>query len=253
MREESEAFVDYIVWEENRDFMSVFSSSTSFRNGSLSAFYGEDGPQGEALEMVALDPTKRAGILSHGSVMASHAKPNQSSPIHRGKFVREQIFCQILPPQPDDIPVVAPDLDPNLTTRERFAAHREDPVCAGCHSLMDPIGFGFENFSGSGRFRTEENGLPIDASGELSATDVDGVFNGAAELATKVASSEEAQNCVVTQAFRFGYGRAESENDLHTLEQLRIGFGDSGKNLQELFVQMTQTEAFLYRPTVGGE
>jgi hypothetical protein len=253
LRAETEAFLDYIVWEDDRDFTAIFTSSLSFRNGALSTFYGEEGPTGEQLEPVELDPAKRAGILSQGSIMSVHSKSNQSSPIHRGKFVREQIFCHNLPAQPDDIPVVAPDLDPTLTTRERFAAHREDPVCAGCHGLMDPIGFGFENFDGVGRFRSEENGLAVDASGELTATDVDGPFNGAVELSAKLAESEEVQNCVVTQAFRFGYGRGESEDDLHTLETLRVGFGDSGRNLKELFVQMTQTEAFLYRPIAGGE
>lgn len=253
LRRESEAFIDHVVWDENGDFMSIFTSPASFRNGTLSAFYGEEGPMGEVLERVELDATERAGVLSHGSILAVHAKSNQSSPIHRGQFVREQIFCQILPPQPDDLPVVAPDLDPALTTWERFAAHREDPVCAGCHELMDPIGFGFEHFDGVGRYRQTEGGAPIDASGELIATDVDGPFRGAVELADRLARSEEVRNCVVSQVFRFGYGRGESELDAHTLTDLRAGFAASGQNLQELFVALTQTEAFLYRPLAGGE
>ena len=257
LRVETEMLIDHVVWDLNTDIREIFSTSQTFRNGLLSGFYGESGPTGEEFLPMASDPSKRAGILSHGSILATHAKPNQSSPIHRGLFVREQLLCHIMPEPPNDFAIIPPELDPSLSTRERFRQHREDDACAGCHAIMDPIGFGFEHFDGVGRYRAEENGEPIDASGELTVTDVDGPFLGAPGLAEKLAKSEDVQNCIMSQAFRFAYGRGESQNDLQTLEDLRIAFAEQGGGLQQLFVELTQTDAFLYRKrndaSAGGE
>jgi hypothetical protein len=251
LRAETEAFMDYVIWEADGDIETILTADFSFMNAELAAFYGVEGPAGEGFERVQLDPSQRAGFLTQAGVLATHAKNNQSSPIHRGKFVREQLFCQMLPAPPDDIPIVPPDLDPDLTTRERFSQHSTDPACSGCHSLMDPIGFGFENYDGTGMWRDEENGTPVDASGELFATDIDGPFDGAVELAHMLAGSEEVHNCVVTQYFRYGYGRAEKQEDICTMAKLSGDFGASGHNMRDLIVALTQTDAFLYRkPTI---
>src|SRR5690606_28192980 len=101
---------------------------------------------------VELDPTRRAGVLTHIGVMASLAKADQTDPVHRGKFVREGLLCQGVPPPPPDANVVAPVVTPDATTRERFSQHRADPACAGCHMLMDPIGLGFEHYDALGQW-----------------------------------------------------------------------------------------------------
>src|SRR6185369_597035 len=140
------------------------------------------GPAGDAFERVELDPHQRAGFLTQGAFLATHAKPNQTSPVHRGKFVREQLLCTVPPPPPANLQIKPPSLNPLLSTRERFAEHAQNSFCASCHKLMDPIGLGFESFDGVGRFRTTEYDIPIDDSGELIGTDVDGTFTGAAAL-----------------------------------------------------------------------
>src|SRR5204862_6964201 len=101
-----------------------------------------------------------------------------TSPVHRGKFVREQLLCTDLPPPPNDLIIKAPDLDPNLTTRQRFTQHAASDACASCHHLMDPIGLGFESFDGAGQYRATEAGQAIDDSGEVLDSDVPGVFHG---------------------------------------------------------------------------
>src|SRR6185436_7298218 len=121
-------------------------------------------------------------VLTQASFLAAKAGPDQSSPIHRGVFVRQQLFCQPLPPPPPEANAMPPQLDPKMTTKERFAAHRADPACATCHNLIDSLGFGFENYDAMGVWRTSENGKPVDAAGELVGTDVDGPFTGAVEL-----------------------------------------------------------------------
>lgn len=251
VRKETEAFMDHVIWEGDGSVETLLTADFSFMNAELAAFYGLEGPSGSEFERVQLSG-ERAGLLTQAGFLASQAKPNQASPIHRGKFVREQLLCQPLPPPPEDIELVPPDLDPNLTTRERFSQHSDNPSCSGCHELIDPIGFGFENFDGAGGFRTEENNLPIDVSGELIATDVDGPFVGVGELVSKLASSEQVHNCVVTQYFRYGNGRVETNDDRCSLEPLMGDFAQGG-NLRELIVSFTQTDAFLYRHAVVAE
>jgi hypothetical protein len=187
--------------------------------------------------------------MTQPGLMALFAKRDRSSPIHRGKFVRETILCQAPPPPPDNVPE-PPEVDESQTTREQFAEHSENPVCAGCHVLMDPIGFGFEHFDGVGRYRATEWGLAVDATGELHGTDVDGTFNGVNELAQLLASSDQVKACVTSQWFRFGYGRFETDEDDCSVEEIKAAFAASNYDIKELIIALTLTDAFRYRHAV---
>jgi hypothetical protein len=112
---------------------------------------------------------------------------------------------------------------------------------------MDPLGFGFENFDAIGRYRTMDNGVPVDASGEITSSDVDGKFVGVVELAGRLAESRETQDCYARQWFRWGYGRGETKDDACTTDPLLEAFDTSGGDVKELLVALTQTDAFLYR------
>jgi hypothetical protein len=170
--------------------------------------------------------------------------------VARGKFIRQRFFCTEPPPPPPEVKAVAPDLDLTLTTRERFAAHANQAACSSCHRLMDPIGLGFENYDAVGRYRAAENGKQVDASGELLATDVDGRFVGVSQLVARLGSSEQVRQCLVTQWFRFGYGRTEGDADSCTLQSLQRAFDASGGNIRALLLALTQTHAFMFRPAV---
>ena len=149
--------------------------------------------------------------------------------------------------------VVAPDPDPNLTTREIFEIHTADAACAGCHNLIDPIGLGFENFDELGRWRDDENGHPIDASGLVTRTlDMDGPFNGVAELATRMSTSEHVHRCVVTQLLRYGLGRGETEMDGCLQNDLFDGYVESGHDFRVLVRRLATHPAFRHR-VVGDE
>jgi hypothetical protein len=176
---------------------------------------------------------------------------NQTSPTLRGKLVREDLLCDVVPPPPPNVSTEAPEITPGSTGKDRFAQHTADPTCAGCHVLMDPIGFGFENYDTVGRFRTEEAGAAIDATGELAQTDVDGAFDGVVALAGMLASSEKVEACYAKQWFRYGYGRGDMEADACTLAFLEARFREGGGNIKELLVALTQSDAFLYRPAGG--
>jgi hypothetical protein len=248
-RSETEAFIDHAVFEDDANVEILFTAPYTMMNEELAEFYGVDGPTGVAFTRVDLDPSKYSGFMTQPGLMALFAKPDRSSPIHRGKFVRETILCQAPPPPPDNIPE-PPSVDENQTTREQFAEHAENPACAGCHALMDPIGFGFEHYDGIGRYRETEWGLKVDAAGELLGTDIDGTFNGAIELAQLLASSEQVKACVASQWFRFGYGRFETEEDACSVDEIHTAFAASNYDIKELIVALTLTDAFRYRHAV---
>lgn len=247
LREEIERFLDHVIWEGPGDFATLLTSPVTFLDGRLAAFYGVPGIQGPTFRQVTLDPRQRAGFLTHAGLQALLAGPNQTSPILRGKFVREKLLCEHLPDPPADVEVNPPKLDPKLSTRERFADHTLDVGCNRCHRLIDPIGFGFESYDGLGRFRTEEHGRPLDVTGEVEGSDIAGPFDGAIELMGKLARSDQARRCLVTHWFRFAYGRGETPADRCTLARLERAFGASGHVIKELIVALTQTDAFLYR------
>jgi hypothetical protein len=251
-RGETLAFLDDVIFDGAGDVATMFTASHSVMNAELAAFYGiAGGPETDAFERIELDPSRAAGILTQGSILAVTGKPNQSSPVHRGKFVRERLLCQTLPPPPNNVVATPPAVSPDLTTRERYSEHSKNPACSGCHVKMDPIGFGFEHYDGIGLWRDEENGLPIDDAGQLVDTrNIDGNFDGVVDLGKKLAESEEVRQCVATQWFRYGYGRAEGADDYCSMQQLQQTFAVKGFNVKELLVALTQTDAFRYRRTV---
>jgi hypothetical protein len=140
---------------------------------------------------------------------------------------------------------------PNLTTRERFADHAENP-CATCHRLTDPIGFAFENYDAIGAWRTTEQGKAIDATGTLSLSGSDVKFNDAVELARGLASAKDVRECLATQWLRYFTRRIESVGDTASLQAANEAFAKSSYDMRELLVALTKTRAFTHRsPSVG--
>jgi hypothetical protein len=247
MRQEAQAFIDDVIWSGGGTLAALFTAPYTFANATLAQYYGLSGVTGTSFVKVSLDPAQRAGILTQGGLMSLLAKQNQTSPVHRGKFVREQLFCQQLTPPPPDIEIVPPELSTTLTTRERFSQHSADSSCDGCHQLMDRIGLGFENFDGAGIYRATENGQMVDATGEIVQADVAGTFNGPLDLQQKLAASTDVRNCVSTQWFRYAYGRAETEVDGCSMNTLKDGFASNGYRILDLVNALARTDAFRYR------
>lgn len=247
-RQEVEAFIGDVLRGDG-SLETLLTADYTFVNDELAAFYGLEGTFGPGFEKVNL-PGRASGIVTQGGVMSVFAKPNQTSPVARGLYVREHLLCQIPPPPPDNVDLRPPEPSEGATTRERYAQHSEDPACAGCHALMDRIGFGLENYDGIGRWRDEENGATIDASGSIAQAGLeDENFDGPVQLGERLVLSASMQECVAQQWFRYAYGRTESEEvDACTLEQVHERFEASGHNLRELLVDLTQTDAFRYRP-----
>ena len=260
--EEIQAFVEHVILEGDGSLQTLLTADFGFMNEELASFYGDDvldSVTGPEFRQVQLDPDRRAGFLTSAGLMASHANVNQSSPVFRGKFVREQLMCNTLPLPPNDLVIEPPEIDPTKTTKEQFEEIGANPACAGCHTLMNPIGFIFEHYDGVGQWRDQQNGKEIDAVGEVVQTDdIDGDYDGAIELASALAGSTQVQECVSSQWFRFAYNRTVTQEDSCSVEQLNDVFRSSNFNVRELLVALTQTNAFLYRravelePAAGG-
>jgi hypothetical protein len=251
MHKETAAFIEDVIFQGTGDLTSLLTAPYTFMNADLAKFYGVPGPTGQALVKVQLDPAQRAGIMTLGSLLTINAHSNQTSPVHRGKLVRELLLCDQMPPPPPDVMITAPEPDPKSTARERFAQHSAAPACKGCHDMMDPLGFGFENYDAMGRFRTLENGKAIDASGTITQSDIDGTFVGVVDLSKKLAASKDVRNCYTAQWFRFAFGRGETDLDSCTLSSVGTAFAAKQGNIKELLVAFTQTDAFLYRRAGG--
>ena len=149
---------------------------------------------------LADDPrhARRRGVLSLPGWLAVNAKPNMTSPIHRGVFVREQLLCTALPPPPPEAMVTAPNPDPSLSAREQYEIHRADESCASCHKLIDPVGLVFEHFDEVGEWRDRDNGRPIDSSGEMfGSRDLNGAYVDHIALVEGLAQSEQVHRCLI--------------------------------------------------------
>ena len=176
---ETEMFFNSMV-RDNRPVTELLDAKYTFVNQRLAEFYGIPDVYGPQFRRVELTDPNRGGVLGQGSLLTVTSYPNRTSVVQRGKWVLENLLGTPPPPPPPNIP----SLDPHgksgkLSMRQAMEAHRANPVCASCHSRMDPIGFALENFDGVGEWRDKDNGLPIDASGKLP----DGTkFNGAAGL-----------------------------------------------------------------------
>ncbi|KPK15190.1 MAG: hypothetical protein AMJ62_10105 [Myxococcales bacterium SG8_38] len=256
-KEEIQTFTEHVILEGEGSLETLLTASYTFVNEDLASFYGDDVLEtvaGPELRRVDVDPNRRAGFLTSAGLMATQANANQSSPVFRGKFVREQLMCDTLPPPPNDLVIEPPQLDPTKTTKEQFEEIGANAACAGCHNLMNPIGFIFEHYDGIGQWRDQQNGKAIDATGEVIQTDdVDGFYDGAVELAEALANSTQVQECVASQWFRFAYNRTVTADDTCSIDQLNQAFADSGFNIKQLLVALTQTNAFLYRRAVPQE
>jgi hypothetical protein len=249
---ESETFVDQVFWNDGQ-LSSLLNAPYTFLNTRLASFYGVPDPGTTTFSKVMLSGLPRAGLLTEGTFLAGHANPDQSSPVRRGKFVREQLLCQPVPPPPNNIVIMPPMYDPASSTRQRYAAHEVQPLCAGCHVAMDPIGLGFEAYDATGAFRTKDGPAAVDASGTLKSTDVDGPFNGAVELASKLAGSAEVADCVATQWFRFANGRSEDSGDLCALTALRQTFKAKQYDMRSLPLSVVTSDTFRYRKAIGAQ
>jgi hypothetical protein len=264
MTEETRRLVADVVWN-GRNFMEVFTAGFSFLNVDLASLYGLPAPAQEFARVDLPAGSERTGILGQGMFLALTGKPGETSPTIRGYFVREHFLCQTVPDPPPGTNSNLPPQSPArpLTNRQRLMEHVTNPVCAGCHNLMDPIGFGLEQYDAIGRFRTKDkitfsparesrNDRPVTVELDLDPTGaIEGIpnsaFTGPKQLGRLLASSPQCQECVVRQLFRYLQGRKETGADEPVLQRGFAVFRNSGFRLKELMLFLAKELAFSAR------
>ena len=188
------------------------------------------------------------GISAHGTFLSSVSNPGDTSPTKRGKLIRERLMCQTIAPPPPDVKA---DTPPDTTVAEckwdQYAAHRSKARCTGCHSQMDPVGFGLENFDRAGRYRTHDDGKPqciIEGKGELVGY---GTFQGPAELAGLIKSAGGVSACAVRYLLQFATGHTLDEADDARLSSLAQRFDAEGQRFDTLLLDLVESDAFAQR------
>lgn len=252
MDAESTALVGHTVWGDTPTLAYLLTAPVGLARGPLADLYGV--PASDS--MVNLPSSERAGILTMPAFLAVQAHPDQTAPVLRGKFIYKKLLCREISPPPPELMdrITVPQVTDDSTARERFSAHSEDKVCAACHQYLDPPGFALENYDALGAYRTTENGLPIDTTGQFVGTrDINEPFRDVIEMASLLARSEQVQDCVARQWFTFAMGRGVEAGDTCSVAPVQDAFAASGGNLAELMIDITQTEAFLYRRAIAAE
>jgi Protein of unknown function (DUF1592)/Protein of unknown function (DUF1588)/Protein of unknown function (DUF1595)/Protein of unknown function (DUF1585)/Protein of unknown function (DUF1587) len=248
---ETSAFVQSVIFEGGGKLETLLSADFSFSNQSLSAVYGGSAV-GSELTRSPLDTGQRRGLLTQPAFLTLSGAPDGSHPVKRGKAVYVKLMCGVLPPPPANVPPAQP-ASAGGTTRQRFAAHDQNACATGCHALMDPLGFAFEHYDGIGRYRTTDNGQPVDASGKIPIDGVEHAFADATQLTQLLATSDTVRQCFSKQWFRFAMSRLETEADAASLSSIAAAFAKNQFDVRDLAPAIASSRSFRYRSLAAGE
>ena len=247
MYDEARLFFDSIL-RENRSVVSFVDSDYTFLNGTLAALYGlEKSVTGPDMRRVKLTDANRGGILSMPGVLATTSFPNRTSAVKRGVWVLEQVLGDHVPPAPPNVPALEKQDQKkvaNLTLRQRTELHRTNSVCANCHKILDPIGFGLENFDAIGRWRDQDDsGGSIDAAGELPGGKH---FSSPKELKVIIAGrkAELARN-LTEKLLAYALCRQLEGYDEIVVDHLMESVAKDGFRMQTLITEIVTSYPFL--------
>ena len=246
---ETSALIDRVILDEPGSYLRLFTMGETFVDDALADHYGLPRPtDGEG--WVSYDGTGRAGILGHGSLLAAFSKFEDTSPTQRGILVRTRFMCEDVPRPPPDIDTDQPPqgaMDA-VCKYDRYAEHRDQSSsCAGCHSLVDPIGFGLENFDVAGRYREYDDGLPecvIEGNGEIVGV---GDFSSPAELSQLLVDNQYVDACAVQQFLTYAWGRPPSVYEEELLAEMTGSFRDGAHDFKGFMLGFIGSDRFARR------
>jgi len=253
MFEEARLFFESIV-RENQPVIRFVNSDYTFMNEPLAEVYGlGSSVKGAQMRRVRLKDPNRGGILGMPAVLAATSFPNRTSAVRRGVWALEQVLGERVPPPPPDVPELEEQEEKNvagLTLRQRTELHRTDPVCANCHKVLDPIGFGLENFDAIGRWRDRNGeGLAIDSAGELPSGET---FSTPAELKTLLAKREAdlARN-LTERLMAYALGRQLEGYDEIVIDQLMGKIAKDDYRVRTIITEVIASYLFTHRRVKG--
>jgi hypothetical protein len=246
-RGETYAYFKYFLTADE-SALDMLDSPMTFVNDRLARHYGLPIPgTGNDLVQVATGTSARGGILTQASILTVTSNTRRTSPVRRGKWVFENLLCGHVNPPPPNVPPLPEDMGqmPTGSVRDRLEEHRKNPVCASCHKLMDPIGFGLENFDAIGAFRTRDSGFPIDATGTLP----DGrAFDGAKQMAQLIKSSPQFERCMIRAFYTYALGRLVDDSaDACLVDGVDAQFIEADHKMSWLVTAIAQSPGFVSR------
>lgn len=246
MRVSLELLLEDVVWTGDGDLRRLFLTEELYVNHRLADFLGLERPEGdpESFAKAPVDTRERAGVVSHPFTVTAFSYYRDTSPIHRGVFLARNVLGRALRSPPEAVAPLAPELVPDMTTRQRVATQTSPDACQACHVLINDLGFTLEHFDAVGRFRDEDIGQPIDATGGYIATDGGSVrLSGARDLARFLAESEDVHRSFVTQLFEHVTKQPILAYGIETRERLLSDFREHGFNIRRLLVEIAVTSA----------
>ena len=242
MQQEVQDLVRYFVFEQRGDYRQLLTSRDTFVNSELADLYGLPNAGATFTRVTFPANSARSGLLTTAAFLATNAGAVESSPTKRGKFVRETILCQTIPLPPPNVVTILPPDPTKRTMREKLAAHAVEPTCSTCHALMDPIGLAFEHFDALGEFRENDDGAPLDVTGNLDGA----AFADARALTELIAASPEAATCVVRNLYRYVTAHIETTGEEPAITKLSAAFAAGNYNFQELVKALVVTPELRY-------
>jgi Protein of unknown function (DUF1588)/Protein of unknown function (DUF1585) len=212
----------------------------------LAPIYGGVTP--DATGLVNFMPNERSGLFTQGAFLSVSSLDNLSSPVKRGLGLLDSLLCVELPPPPPNIVAQLASIDPNASSREIFAAHSDDPACRGCHSIIDPPGFAFENYDAIGQYRQTDKGQLIDTQVDLVgiSAELDRRYVNVRDILEHVSASQIAQQCYATNWFRFAMQRNPGANDACSMKSVFDTMDSSDGNISELLLAIVRSDSFRY-------
>jgi hypothetical protein len=249
MRTETMMFVDAII-KEDRSLLDFIDAPFTFVNGPLARHYGIKGVDGEAFQRVTLDGVQRSGILTQGAILTVSSYPTRTSIPVRGKWVMENLLGTPPPPPPDAVPSLnESNIGVEMSLRERLEQHRRDPNCSPCHMLMDPLGFGLENYNAVGAWRTMDGKFPIEPSGTLPGGQS---FSGSKGLKEILKTKSDAfVNNVTEKMLTYSLGRGLERFDRPTVEAISGQIKANEYKFSALVMEVVKSKPFQMQTVEG--
>jgi len=238
------------VLKNNLPTKTLLNADFTYLNNELAGYYGISGSFDGTIKKSVLNSTShRKGILSHGSVLTHTSYDDRTSIVKRGAWILERMLCDAPPPPPPDVGDFPDEIPPGLSQREILEIHRQNPVCASCHTAMDPIGFGLENFDAAGKYRTQDNGAPIDSSGELPGGRAFADFDS---LLDHLQAGPAFEECFSENMTTFALGRILRESDKCEAKRISTRARANGDSITAIIRETIRSPLFRKRRPVDG-
>jgi len=257
LRTSLDLFIEHAAFSEHSDYRELLLADYLFVNDRLAAVYGIErgeatgGSSDDTFIKATVPGDRRSGVITHPYLLTAFAYHNATSPIHRGVFLTKNIIGRPLNPPPDAIEFTDAEFDPSLTMREKVTAFTRADACMACHATINPLGFSLEHYDSIGRWRTRDNGKPVNAASDFIGDRGQTIrLKGARDVAQFAAGSDLARRGFIRQLFHHAIKRNPAALGPDTLDTLDQRFTQDRYHVRRLFAEIAATDA-LYHLNTG--